>query len=164
MTHVSARRGAFYVSLAATAWGTGGAAGSLLLQSGGLGPVGVSLWRHLLGAAFLLALTRLSGGRLARLGPRVVVVGAGMAVYQAAYFASIARSGVAVATVVTMGATPVFTALGSRFLVGERLGRPGQAALATALAGLLLLTAETLPIAGPLPGGGGPGGGGQVAG
>ncbi|MEU8248113.1 DMT family transporter [Nonomuraea sp. NPDC048916] len=153
MTPVSARRGALYVSVAATAWGTGGAAGSLLFQSGGLGPVGVSLWRYLLGAAFLLALVRLTGGRLDRFSPRVVVVGVGMAVYQTAYFASIAESGVALATVVTMGATPVFTALGGRFLLRERLGRVGLAALLTALAGLALLTGETA-----LGGGGGLGG------
>ncbi|MGN9838888.1 DMT family transporter [Nonomuraea sp. H19] len=140
MTHVSARRGAVYVSVAATAWGTGGAAGSLLFDTGGLGPVGVSLWRYLLGAAFLLALRPALTGRL---DWRVLPIGAGMAVYQTAYFAAIAHSGVAVATVVTMGATPVFTALGSRFLLRERLGRIALAALAAALAGLVLLTAET---------------------
>lgn len=140
MTPVSARRGAFYVSVAAAAWGTGGTAGLLLFQSGGLGPVGVSLWRYLLGAAFLLVLLRLTGGLPGRLGPRVVAVGIGMAVYQAAYFAAIARSGVAVATVVTMGASPLLTALGSRFLLGERLGGSGILAMSGALAGLFLLT------------------------
>ncbi|MEO3870637.1 EamA family transporter [Nonomuraea sp. B12E4] len=141
MTHVSARRGALYVSVAATAWGTGGAAGSLLFETAGLGPVGVSLWRYLIGAALLLAVTRtLPAG----LSWRVLPVGAGMALYQAAYFASIAHSGVAVATVVTMGATPVFTALGSRFLLRERLGGTALTALAAALAGLFLLTAETV--------------------
>ncbi|MEV0310059.1 DMT family transporter [Nonomuraea fuscirosea] len=143
MTHVSARRGALYVSVAATAWGTGGAAGVLLFETGGLGPVGVSLWRYLLGAAFLLALARRRprGGLLTW---RVLVVGAGMAVYQTAYFAAIAHTGVALATVVTMGATPVFTALGSRFLLREHLGRVALAALAAALAGLLLLTGESV--------------------
>ncbi|MEV4169885.1 EamA family transporter [Nonomuraea sp. NPDC049709] len=156
MTHVSARRGAVYVSVAATAWGTGGAAGSLLFETGGLGPVGVSLWRYLLGAAFLLLLAngrtaarssgaaRAAGGLGGHLSGRVLVVGAGMAVYQTAYFAAIAHSGVAVATVVTMGATPVFTALGSRFLLRERLGQVALVALAVALAGLVLLTAETV--------------------
>ncbi|TMR07812.1 EamA/RhaT family transporter [Nonomuraea turkmeniaca] len=147
MTHVSARRGAVYVSVAATAWGTGGAAGSLLFETGGLGPVGVSLWRYLLGAAFLLALasrpSTIRGRVGTRLTWRVLPVGVGMAVYQTAYFAAIAHSGVAVATVVTMGATPVFTALGSRFLLRERLGRVALVSLAAALAGLALLTAET---------------------
>ncbi|MFI9836559.1 DMT family transporter [Nonomuraea sp. NPDC051941] len=139
MTHVSARRGALYVSVAATAWGTGGAAGSLLFESGGLGAVGVSLWRYLLGAAFLLLLTR----RPVVVDGRILLIGAGMAVYQTAYFAAIAHSGVAIATVVTMGATPVFTALGSRFLLREPLGRVALTALATALVGLVLLTGET---------------------
>ncbi|TDD00275.1 EamA/RhaT family transporter [Nonomuraea deserti] len=141
MTHVSARRGALYVTMAATAWGTGGAAGSLLFQAGHLGPVGVSLWRHLLGAAFLLVIVRRF--LLAdHLDWRVLPVGAGMAVYQTAYFAAIAHSGVAVATVVTMGATPVITAVGSRLFLRERLGRGALLALAAALTGLVLLTME----------------------
>lgn len=147
MTHVSARRGAVYVSVAATAWGTGGAAGSLLFETGGLGPVGVSLWRYLIGAAFLLVLAPRPAD-LTRLSWRVLPVGAGMAVYQTAYFAAIAHSGVAVATVVTMGATPVFTALGGRFLLRERLGGVALGSLATALAGLALLTAESVLQAG----------------
>ncbi|MER7502862.1 EamA family transporter [Nonomuraea pusilla] len=153
MTHVSARRGAAYASAAALAWGTGGAAGSLLFQTGGLGPVGVSFWRYLLGAAFLLAVAacaaqRSPGGSFARPvalvagagRPRVLVAGVGMAVYQTAYFAGIAHAGVAVATVVTMGATPLFTALGGRLLLGERVGGTGLVSLAAALAGLALLS------------------------
>ncbi|MFI9592385.1 DMT family transporter [Nonomuraea sp. NPDC052265] len=147
MTPVSARRGAVYVSVAATAWGTGGAAGALLFESSGLGPVGVSLWRYLLGAAFLLALTR-RPSRLRRLTWHVLPVGAGMAVYQTAYFAAIAGSGVAVATVVTMGATPIFTALGGRLLLREPLGPVTRVALAVAPAGLVLLTWESVVRAG----------------
>ncbi|MBB5076700.1 DMT family transporter [Nonomuraea endophytica] len=243
MTPISARRGVVYASIAAAAWGTGGAAGSLLFTT--LDPVSVSFWRYLLGAAFLLPLllhptrthptrthptrthptpsrhlapSRLprlfsaasarsdhggdrrtdtaSNSRIARWWPRdgatratdaelfgaasarradasdrptvtagnrwvakgsggassvggrwsvrgvarVGVVGVGMAVYQAAYFAAIAESGIALATVVTMGATPVLTALGGRFLLNERLSRVGLVALAAALAGLALLT------------------------
>ncbi|MFE3454346.1 DMT family transporter [Nonomuraea sp. NPDC059194] len=137
MTRVSVRRGVLYVSVAAAAWGTGGAAGSLLFQSAGLGPVGVSLWRYLLGAVFLLTLVR----RRPRLDSRILLVGVGMAVYQTAYFGAISLSGVAVATVVTMGATPVFTALGGRLFLGERLDRVGAVCVSAALAGLILLTA-----------------------
>ncbi|MEV3979490.1 EamA family transporter [Nonomuraea sp. NPDC049758] len=143
MTPVSARRGAVYVSVAATAWGTGGAAGALLFESGHLGPVGVSLWRYLLGAAFLLTLTR-RAARPRRLTWHVLPVGAGMAVYQTAYFAAVAGSGVAVATVVTMGATPIFTALGGRLLLREPLGPVARASLAAAPVGLVLLTWESV--------------------
>ncbi|MFD1935823.1 MULTISPECIES: DMT family transporter [Nonomuraea] len=140
MTQVSVRRGVLYVSVAAAAWGTGGAAGSLLFQSAGLGPVGVSLWRYLLGAVFLVTLVR----RRPSLHSRMLLVGAGMAVYQTAYFGAISFSGVAVATVVTMGATPVFTALGGRLFLRERLDRVGAVCVAAALVGLVLLTAETV--------------------
>ncbi|MFG1945184.1 DMT family transporter [Nonomuraea sp. NPDC048826] len=137
MTQLSIRRATGYVVTAAAAWGTGGAAGSLLFAAGGLDALDVTFWRFLLGAAFLLPLL---GGARMRLDRHVLVVGAGMAVYQAAYFAAIARSGVAVATVITMGATPVFTALGGRLFLRERLGASGLAALLAALAGLVLLT------------------------
>jgi DME family drug/metabolite transporter len=140
MTDLSSRRATVYVAIAAAAWGTGGAAGALLFASGGLDALDVSFWRYLLGAAFLLPVT---SPRLWRPNGRVALVGLGMAVYQTAYFAAIAESGVAVATVVTMGATPLFTALGSRLFLGERLGRTGLLALVTALAGLLLLTGGT---------------------
>ncbi|MGV9303430.1 DMT family transporter [Nonomuraea sp. NPDC003727] len=139
MTQVSVRRGVLYVSVAAAAWGTGGAAGSLLFQSAGMGPIGVSLWRYLLGALFLLFLIR----RRPRPHGRLLLVGAGMAVYQTAYFAAISSSGVAVATVVTMGATPLFTALGGRLFLGERLDRVGTVCVGAALTGLVMLTGET---------------------
>lgn len=153
MTDLSPRRATVYVAIAAAAWGTGGAAGALLFASGGLDALDVSFWRYLLGAAFLLPFTPV---RLWRPNGRVALVGLGMAVYQTAYFAAIAESGVAVATVVTMGATPLFTALGSRLFLGERLGRTGLYALVTALAGLLLLTGGTALAADP--------GGGAAAG
>ncbi|MEV4188677.1 EamA family transporter, partial [Streptosporangium canum] len=114
MTHVSVRRGLLYVSIAATAWGTGGAAGALLYQAGGLGPVAVSFWRFAAGAVMLLLASRVFGlGRPGGLG-RTVITGVAMAVYQTAYFAAIAESGLAVATVVTIGATPVLVAAGAR--------------------------------------------------
>ncbi|MET8048247.1 EamA family transporter [Streptosporangium sp. NPDC005286] len=168
MTHVSVRRGLLYVSIAATAWGTGGAAGALLYQAGGLGPVAVSFWRFAAGAAMLLLAgclfglgeTRPAGDdpalggtrsaepltirrprRGAALG-RILVTGVAMAVYQTAYFAAIAGSGLAVATVVTIGATPVLVAAGGRLLLGERLGAAGLGAVTIALTGLAMLTLD----------------------
>ncbi|GAA0800412.1 DMT family transporter [Spirilliplanes yamanashiensis] len=151
-------RGLVYVFIAATAWGTGGAAAALLYRDNGLGPVAVSFWRFVLGAAALagaLAAARLTAGRrparLARPAGRrwtLVVTGAGLAVYQTAYFAAVEQAGLAVATVVTLGAGPALIAAGGRLLLDERLGRGGAAAVALALAGLALLGADG--------GGGGP--------
>ncbi|MCG5212753.1 EamA family transporter [Streptosporangium soli] len=138
MTHVSVRQGLLYVSIAATAWGTGGAAAALLHRFGDLGPIGASFWRCLIGAALLAAVHR----RLPRNPRHLLVTGAGIAVYQTAYFAAIEESGLAVATVVTLGATPVLVAVFAGLALGERLGRAGAAGIGAAVTGLLMLTLD----------------------
>src|SRR5260370_36411697 len=64
---------------------------------------------------------------------RVVLIGGvGVAAYQPLYFASVSRTGVAVATFLSIGAAPVFTGL-TRWLVSRQ--RPGSGWwLATAVA------------------------------
>ncbi len=59
--------------------------------------------------------------------------------FQSAYFAAVDATGLAVGTVVTLGAGPVLIAVGARVLLGERLGLGGLAAVAGALAGLAVL-------------------------
>lgn len=59
--------------------------------------------------------------------------------FQAAYFAAVRETGLAVGTVVTLGAGPVIIALGARYWMGERLGRGGVTAVVGALAGLAVL-------------------------
>ncbi|WP_248958314.1 DMT family transporter [Sphaerisporangium perillae] len=140
MTHVSVRRGMLYVTIAATIWGTGGPAAALLYRLSGLGPVAVSFWRFVFGAGLLFGAARLL--RLGGWRPRwsgLLTVGAGLAISQAAYFAAVAASGVAVATVITLGASPALVALGARLALAERLGRTGAAGMVLALTGLLLL-------------------------
>ncbi|SFD08929.1 drug/metabolite transporter, DME family [Streptomyces aidingensis] len=142
-------RGLAFVIIAATAWGTAGAAAALLFDSSGLGPVALTFWRTAGGLALLLAfrpLRRRSAPAVRTaaepLRPRVVriaVLGAGLTVFQTAYFAGVRDTGLAVGTVVTLGAGPVLIALGARLWMGERLGRGGAVAVAGALAGLLIL-------------------------
>ncbi|MGW4642158.1 DMT family transporter [Sphaerisporangium sp. NPDC004334] len=147
MTHVSVRRGMLYVTVAAAIWGTGGPAAAMLYRVSGLGPVAVSFWRFVFGALLLFAaarLTRLGDRRPEVRGRRagwagLVLVGAGLAVSQAAYFGAVAASGVAVATATTLGASPALVALGARLLLAERLGRRGAISMGLALAGLALL-------------------------
>lgn len=81
---------------------------------------------------------------------RVLAVGAGLAVYQSCYFAAVARAGVSVATLVTLGLAPVLVALASVLLGHERPERCVLAALLTALCGLALLVGL---VAGPTPAG-----------
>jgi DME family drug/metabolite transporter len=144
-------RGLLYVTIAATAWGTAGAAAALLYRGSGLGPVSLTFWRTCGGLVLLLAvrgvLRRRAGSGTARRPAepmrrrvlRIAVTGIALAVFQAAYFAAVEATGLAVATVVTMGAGPVLIAIGGRVTLGERLGVGGVLAVAGALAGLLIL-------------------------
>ena len=144
------RRGLACLAIAGTAWGTTGATVDVIYSSGDLGPIGVSFWRHASGLALLLAVRpllprRRPGAPFHRRLPVLLGTGAGMAVFQTAYFAAVQQTGLAVGTVVTLGAGPVFAALGSRLLLAERLGRAGGLAVAGAPAGLAVLVLGNSP-------------------
>jgi DME family drug/metabolite transporter len=139
----------FQLTVAAVAWGTGGFAASLLYQHSGLGPVAVTWWRFAIGALLMLAIFR----RSFRIGPLAVLAGIGMAVSQAAYFASVAYSGTAVSTVITIGVSPLIVAAGEWLMLSDRVNRWQAATLAVAIGGLCLLV---------LGGGGGSAGGSAI--
>lgn len=153
---LSARRGLAYVVFAATAWGTAGAAAALLYDGSGLGPFGLTFWRAAGGCVLLLALraaraSRPSRASAARSAPgerretrraaavRLLTTGAALTLFQTAYFCAVRSTGLAVATVVTLGSGPVMIALAARVLLRERLGRGGAFAVAGALTGLVVL-------------------------
>lgn len=132
----STARGLLYVALAGIAWGTGGPTGALLFQFSGLNSTAVSFWRLLGGAVWLAIACRVLGRgpiiqQFAAAPMRYLLSGLGLAVCQLGYFAAIPRVGVAVATVISLGAGPVFIALGAR----ERI----TSTLLIALLGLALL-------------------------
>ncbi|MDX5567252.1 EamA family transporter [Streptomyces sp. ID05-04B] len=159
-------RALLYLVVAGAAWGTAGAAASLIYRISDLGPVALSFWRCAAGLALLLAARPLLRRRarsapapatttaspalgeqapapeaLRRKARRTAITGFGLAVFQTAYFAAVSATGLAVATVVTLGAGPVLIALGARLTLGERLGRGGALAVMGALAGLGVLFA-----------------------
>jgi DME family drug/metabolite transporter len=151
---LSTGRGLLCVVFAATAWGTAGAAAALLYDGSGLGPLALTFWRAAGGFALLLAVRLLrtrrgravpvpSGARIGegrgRAAVRVLTTGAGLTLFQAAYFCAVKSTGLAVATVVTLGSGPVLIALAARLVMAERLSRGGVAAVAGALAGLAVL-------------------------
>jgi DME family drug/metabolite transporter len=143
-------RGLAYLAIAGLTWGTTGVAADLVYRSSDLGPLAVTFWRYVAGLAFLLAIhavrARRAGSRggqpesrpRSRRGLRVAT-GIVLAVFQAGYFAAVAVTGVAVSTVVTLGAAPVLIAAASRLTLGERLGRAGLVAVTGAVAGLAVL-------------------------
>ncbi|HEY3482693.1 MAG TPA: EamA family transporter [Streptomyces sp.] len=143
---LSTGRGLVYVVFAATAWGTAGAAAALLYGRSGLGPLALTFWRAAGGCVLLLVVRVLRPvpvpvrpePRRRRL-VRVRATGAGLTLFQAAYFCAVKSTGLAVATVVTLGSGPVLIALAARVWMGERLGRGGTLAVAGALLGLAVL-------------------------
>ncbi|MEU3608450.1 EamA family transporter [Streptomyces sp. NPDC035033] len=148
-------RSLVHLVVAGIAWGTAGAAGSLVFRNSDMGPLALSFWRCAGGLLLLLAVPalRLSRRRPARAAAsvsaagesrrtrlvRIVGTGVGLAVFQTAYFAAVEATGLAVGTVVTLGAGPVLIAVGARVTMGERLGLGGLAAVTGALAGLAVL-------------------------
>nr|WP_223183957.1 MULTISPECIES: DMT family transporter [unclassified Streptomyces] len=141
-------RSLLYLIVAGIAWGTAGAAASLVFRISDMGPLALSFWRCVGGLVLLLgalalrprrAAARAAGETRGRRTARVLATGIGLTVFQSAYFAAVQSTGLAVGTVVTLGAGPVLIALGARLTMGERLGRGGVLAVAGALAGLVVL-------------------------
>jgi DME family drug/metabolite transporter len=142
-------RGLTYLAVAGVTWGTTGAAADLLYRSSDLGPVAISFWRYVSGLSLLLAVrairpvpTPTSAQPRQRPHQRLrqrVAIGVGLAVFQTAYFAAVQTTGLAVATIVTLGAGPVLIAIGAWLTMGERLGGVGVLALAGAIVGLAVL-------------------------
>ena len=124
------------VLLAAVCFGTTGTAQALGPDA--TDPVGVGAARILVGGALLVAVA-LGGawrGRWA-CGPVAAAV-AGVAVYQLAFFAAVADTGVAVGTIVALGSAPTLAGL-FEWLLGRRPDGRWAAATALACAGVALL-------------------------
>ncbi|MFC4611064.1 DMT family transporter [Streptomyces maoxianensis] len=145
-------RSLLFLIFAGVAWGTAGAAASLVFRVSDLGPLALSFWRCAGGLVLLLGALALRARRtpvarrfVAPVEPRrrrllrILGTGIGLTLFQSAYFAAVQATGLAVGTVVTLGAGPVLIAVGARLTMGERLGRGGVVAVTGALAGLFVL-------------------------
>jgi DME family drug/metabolite transporter len=136
--------GAALVLAAAVLWGTVGPA--QVLAASALAPAAVGGWRLLVGGsalAFLAArrpaLVRVLARRDVLRPALICAVATG--VFQAAFLASVARTGAALATVVTLGFAPAATGLYARWATAERTGAAWWAGTGAAVAGCALLTA-----------------------
>lgn len=147
-------RGFIFLTFAGIAWGTTGAAVDIIYRSSDFGPMAVSFWRFLAGAGLLIPAwavrrpARKAPGTAQATGRRLLLLtgtGMGLAVFQTAYFAAVQNTGLAVGTIVTLGAAPAFTAAGGRLFLGESIGRGGLPAIAGALTGLTVLVLGNRP-------------------
>lgn len=129
---------------AAVLWGTTGT--SQALGPDDAAPLAVGTVRLVLGGAALVAVAaRGRGGvRALAVGPGSGVVPAALsaaciATYQLTFFAAVARTGVALGTVVAIGSAPAMTGLLGLLLRGERPERGWAPATGLAVAGSALL-------------------------
>ena len=140
-------RGFPLVVLAGLTWGTSGVSGSIAASRGGLGPLDIAWFRMAIAAVALsvgFLVTRRRRGRVRTALTRgtvvrLVLVAAGLATYQLAYFAAVATAGVSISTLVALGLSPLLIAVGAALLGHGRPDRATVAALVTALTGLVLL-------------------------
>ena len=137
------------VLAAAVLWGTTGTAQALAPDSAD--PAAVGGVRNLIGGAALLVLALLRGG-LGRPGSwpclATALAMAGVAAYQVCFFSGVARTGVALGTIVTIGSSPAFAGLFGLLARRER-PEPGwgmATALAVAGAALLVLPGQELGV------------------
>jgi DME family drug/metabolite transporter len=147
--------GVSFLVLAGILWGTGGLFGRMLGDATGLSSVAVATYRLSVGGLLLLGYLLVTGARLPRsraAWARVAAVGALAALFQVSYFTAVWFTSVSVATLVTIGSSPVLV-----LLVRPRSAdRRGLLAVGLALAGLLLLIG--------VPADGGPGAGAVLMG
>jgi DME family drug/metabolite transporter len=138
------KSGALFVIAAATLWGTTGTAQALAPQ--GAGPLAIGTLRLLVGGAGLLAFALWRGKRLAALGgvhawpwKPILLAAVCMAAYQVLFFSGVARTGVAVGTIVGIGSSPILAGALAFVFRGERPGWKWVIATVLAVAGGSLL-------------------------
>jgi DME family drug/metabolite transporter len=130
--------GVSFLVLAGVLWGTGGLLGRLLADATGLSPLAVATYRLTVGGLLLVGYLLVTRRRLPRSRAalaRIAVTGALAALFQACYFTAVVLTSVTVATLVTIGSSPVLV------LLTRPLGVDRRRALAVGLAlvGLCLL-------------------------
>lgn len=144
--------GGWFVIMAAILWGTTGTAQAFAPQ--GTQPMTVGTIRLLFGAVtlFLLAVYRgeFTSIKNWRTWPRgtTLLAAAGVALYQILFFAAVARTGVAVGTIVGIGSTPIAAGILVFLWHKERPGRRWMLATTLAILGcvLLILTGGSIEV------------------
>ena len=132
--------GYWLVFMAACLWGTNGTAQALAPP--GAQPLVIGTLRILIGGLALLAIALLRG--TLRTGKRwpfwpTLIAALCMSAYQLFFFAGVARTGVAVGTIVGIGSSPILGGLVGFLVRGERPGLRWAIATALGILGCILL-------------------------
>ena len=138
-----AHRGLGFLVLAGVSWGTAGTLGTLLVRASGLPFLAAASYRTMVGGTLLLVgVVALRGGRWpssAAAWRRVLALALCSTAYQMAYFTAVGLVGVSIATLVTIGSTPLMVALVDVATGRHRWTTPLAVALGLALVGIGLL-------------------------
>jgi len=136
------QNGLRHLIFAGTLWGAGGLTGSLLARQTGLAAPAVATYRLGVGGLLLvlfLLISRRPLPRTRRSWVRIAVLGALAAEFQATYFAAVERVSVSLATLLTIGASPLLV-LAFEAATGRRPITPrALITVVPALTGLTLL-------------------------
>ncbi|MFB9907005.1 DMT family transporter [Allokutzneria oryzae] len=142
VTSTTRAQGLLSLATAGFLWGTGGLLGSLLGRAADLSPMAVATYRLLVGGSLLVAFLLLTGRALPRgraAWTRVACIGGLAAFFQSSYFMAVSLTSVSIATLVTIGCSPVLVLVAERVLGWRRIDRVAVLTLALALTGLALL-------------------------
>ena len=138
--------GLLLIVVAAMTWGTTGATMKLVAAGSPMSPLLVGFLRVAIAAPCLCLAARWLGGpiRLPERGDRghLLVAGLAMGVFQACYFLGVAKTSVAVGSLIAISSAPLLiTVLAAAFL-DERIGGLTWGALLVGTTGAALLTVE----------------------
>lgn len=133
--------GQWFILAASILWGTNGTAQAF--APAGSNPLVIGTLRLLIGGIALISLAALRGslkkGLTLPFWP-TVGAGIGVALYQLCFFAGVAKTGVAVGTIVTIGSSPIFAGILGLLVRKERPGALWMLSTAMAIAGCCLLS------------------------
>jgi DME family drug/metabolite transporter len=136
--------GPLLIVLAAVTWGTTGATMKLIDAGSPVSPLLVGFFRVGIAAPLLCLAARWIGGRLhvahRRDRSRLLVAGLAMGAFQVFYFAGVAKTSVAVGSLVAICSAPIFITILAAALLGDRVDGGTWLALGAGIAGAALLT------------------------
>jgi DME family drug/metabolite transporter len=115
--------GVSFLVVSGVLWGTSGLLGRMLVDAAGLSSFAVATYRLGVGGLLIVGYLRVTGRPLPRSRAawrRIAVTGALAALFQAAYFTAVTLTSVSLATLVTIGSSPVLVLLARRRSVGRR--------------------------------------------